>query len=110
MAPVQLCLLPVHEDALAVCKDIANKLHGDRVRVEVDDSDNSFNKKIRMNLKRKIPILGIVGKNEVADGTITLRRYGVEEQETLKVADFQAKLLQEISGRVMQRSAMTSSL
>jgi threonyl-tRNA synthetase len=40
-------------------------------------------KKIRNAVTSKIPNVLVVGEREMEDGTVTLRRYGVQEQETM---------------------------
>ena len=56
-------------------------------------------KKIRSAAKQKIPNVLIVGEQEVAARSVTLRRYGVEEQETLPFAEYQARVNEEIRTR-----------
>jgi threonyl-tRNA synthetase len=41
----------------------------------------------------------IIGEREVADGTVTLRRYGQRDQHTVSVDVFEAALLQAIGQR-----------
>lgn len=108
MAPIQLCLIPINESCFAFCQKLARDLHKLRVRVEVDDSKNSFNKKIRNNTVRKIPILAIIGNKEVEQGTLTLRRYGNEVQQNLSVEEFKNLLIKEISERINEREPMGS--
>jgi threonyl-tRNA synthetase len=109
-SPVQVNLIPVNTDCEPFCRKLAEELHASFVRVEVDTSDNSFNKKIRNSTVRKNPMTLIIGNKEVADSTVTIRRYGVEKQETLSVADFKKSLFEEIRNRVMTREPMSSFL
>jgi threonyl-tRNA synthetase len=78
------------------------------IRSEVDTSDNSFNKKIRNSTVRKTPITLIVGNKEVEEGRVTIRRYGIEKQEAMSVAEFKATLLDEIKSRKMLREPMSA--
>ena len=88
LAPVQASFVPVSEKFTGYAKEIAEDLSGRGFRVEVDESDNSFNKKIRGSVTRKIPNIVIIGGNEVEEGTVTLRRYCIKEQITLPKDDF----------------------
>jgi len=47
-----------------------------------------LSKKIRNASKQKIPNVLIIGEQELENGTVTLRRFGVQEQQTLLVAAF----------------------
>ena len=107
-APVQVCLLPVKESCHEYAEALASELNADMIRVEVDDSNNSFGKKIRSNTMRKIPILLIIGEQEIADNTVTIRRYGQQEQTTVSREQFVTDLKEEIANRVMLREPMGS--
>jgi threonyl-tRNA synthetase len=107
-APTQVCVIPVNEECEAYAQEIAQLLGTHYVRATADLSSNSFNKKIRTNTVKKIPNLLIVGKNEAENRSVTLRRYGFEQQETLPLEDFTANLLREIQDRTMLREPMTA--
>ncbi len=98
-APLQVAIIPVREDVLGYARGIESELRNLGVRAEVDTSQNSFNKKIRSNLKLKIPNLLILGDKERDSGAVTWRRYGEEGQEQLASATFRERLLEEIRAR-----------
>ena len=58
-------------------------LHQEMFRVEVDYSDDKFNKKIRNAVTSKVPNMWILGGDEVEARSITWRRYAVQAQETM---------------------------
>lgn len=107
-APVQVCMLPVKDSCHDYANTLAAELNADFIRVEVDNSSNAFGKKIRTNTMRKIPILLIIGEQEVEENTVTIRRYGSREQETVSREDFIKLLKTEIKDRVMLREPMGS--
>ena len=107
-APVQVCMLPVKDSCHEYADQLAVELTSDFVRVEVDKSSNAFGKKIRTNTMRKIPILLIIGEQEVEENTVTIRRYGSRDQETVSREDFLKLLKTEIKDRVMLREPMGS--
>jgi threonyl-tRNA synthetase len=69
------------------------------LRVEVDDSQNSMQKKIRENARQKIPYLLIVGDTEAGEGTVNVRRRGDKRQEATAVEAFAQRVLQEAAAR-----------
>jgi threonyl-tRNA synthetase len=101
LAPVQSVLIPVNESCLEYCQSIADELSAKGFRIEIDSSTDSFNKKIRNGVTRKIPNIAIIGNKEVEDGTITLRRYAVKEQQTLSKSDFIARLEKLVQDKTM---------
>jgi len=80
MAPVQVRLVPVNAVLLDYAQEIEKLLRDNFFRVEVDDSSESFNKKIRNAVTRKIPNIWILGEKEKAEERVTWRRYAVKEQ------------------------------
>ena len=99
LAPVQVQLLTVSEQYDDYAIDICRRLRGQMVRAELAPSNDTLPKKIRQGATRKIPNLLIIGEREVADGTVTLRRYGQRDQHTVSVDVFEAALLQAIGQR-----------
>jgi threonyl-tRNA synthetase len=85
MAPVQVKIVPVAEDFMAYAEKIAQDLREKMVRVEIDTSNDSFSKKVRNSITKKIPNTWIVGANEVKDNTVTWRRHAVEKQSVLSL-------------------------
>ena len=101
MAPIQVRLIPVRNDFLPYCEEIAATLTNGFVRVEIDSSDNSFNKKIREAVTTKIPNIAIVGGKEAEQKTVTLRRYCVDKQVTMTRDEFIARVHRLITERIM---------
>jgi threonyl-tRNA synthetase len=105
-APVQVAIIPIADEYNDFAEEISSKLHREFVRVIVDKSNNSFSKKIRTNTVKKIPMMLIIGKNEAETRTVTLRRYGIEQQDVLALDDFLALIMDEIRTRKMMREPM----
>lgn len=109
-APQQVVLIPVNDDCKPYAQSLVDELHSQMVRIEIDDSDASFNKKIRNQAVRKVPIVGIIGQREVAEQTLTVKRYGVNEQLTLARQTFISDVLDEIRQRKNLRQPMGAML
>ncbi|MCB9726993.1 MAG: threonine--tRNA ligase [Deltaproteobacteria bacterium] len=99
LAPVQVRVLTVGERFDEHAEKLVAALRGEMVRAEMDRSSETMGKKIRNAVTSKIPNVLVVGEREVEDGTVTLRRYGVQQQETLPFAAFQERLLTAIRTR-----------
>lgn len=99
LAPVQVRVIPVSEKVVDYAKKIESVLRGRMVRAEVDDSNNTMGKKIRSGTTSKIPVLLVVGEDEAAANTVTVRRYGIEEQQTIALDTFTQSLFTEIDAR-----------
>ncbi len=99
LAPVQVLVVAVSDKFAAYGEKVRETLAESGLRVEVDSSSETFNKRLRHAIKQKIPNIAIVGAKEEESATVTLRRYGVEQQSTLSLEE----LVKEIKERVASR-------
>ncbi|HOK89471.1 MAG TPA: threonine--tRNA ligase [Candidatus Hydrogenedentes bacterium] len=86
MAPEQVRIVPVNAEVVDFAMSLRDRLREDLFRVTVDQSGETFNKKIRNAVTRKIPNIWVIGNREKADGAITWRRYCAKEQVTVDAA------------------------
>ena len=73
LAPVQVIGIPITDEHVPYLIDIAARLRARGVRVEVDDSDDRMQKKIRTAQKSKVPYMLIAGDEDVAAGAVSFR-------------------------------------
>jgi threonyl-tRNA synthetase len=99
LAPVQTRIVTVSERFNDYARKIRDELFDAMVRVELDDGADTVPKKIRNAATRKIPNTLVIGEREQADATVTLRRFGIQEQETMPVAEYKTRLLAAIASR-----------
>lgn len=99
LAPVQVRLVPVADNFVEHANKLRDALRNEFVRVEVDDSNDTLNKKIRNAVTQKIPNICVIGEREMVDNTVTLRRYGEQRQESMPFDTFAARLKRAIATR-----------
>jgi threonyl-tRNA synthetase len=99
LSPIQAVVVPVADRHLDYACRVEQALSDVGIRVEVDDSQNSMQKKIRENARQKIPYLLIVGDAEAERGTVNVRRRGEKEQEEKALEDFTSRILGEVRSR-----------
>ncbi|MGL9732781.1 MAG: threonine--tRNA ligase [Wolbachia sp.] len=97
LAPTQLTILTVTSEAKAYAIEIYNTLKEQGVRVKTDLTNEKISYKIRLHSSNKIPILWIVGKNEVASKTMSVRNLGSEKQESFSYEKATELLLKSIN-------------
>ncbi|HVE62681.1 MAG TPA: threonine--tRNA ligase, partial [Mycobacteriales bacterium] len=73
LAPVQVVGIPIAEEHVGYLEDVAARLRAAGVRVEVDDSDERMQKKIRTAQKQKVPFMLLAGGEDVAVGAVSFR-------------------------------------
>jgi threonyl-tRNA synthetase len=99
LSPVQAVVIPVADRHLDYARKVRDALSDRGLRVEVDDSQNSMQKKIRENAKQKIPYLLIVGDAEAGHNAVNVRRRGGKKQEEMTVEAFADRVLREVAAR-----------
>jgi len=92
IAPVQAVVAPISEHQLEYAFAVAAQLREAGFRVAVDESNEKLGYKIRHWKTQKVPYILVVGKSELADGTVNVNERGSEGKRTIPVADFIAEL------------------
>jgi threonyl-tRNA synthetase len=100
LSPVQAVVIPVADRHLDYARGVQEQLTARNLRVEVDASQNSMQKKIRDNSRQKIPYLLIVGDREAEQGSVNVRRRGEKQQEEMDLGDFAVAISGEVSSRL----------
>jgi threonyl-tRNA synthetase len=102
LAPVQVIAIPVSDAQVGYLNDVAAKLRDAGVRVEVDDSDDRMQRKIRNALRQKVPFMLIAGATDAENGAVSFRyrdggqRNGIRVDAAVsEIADFVARRVNE---------------
>lgn len=100
LAPQQAVIIPVNDDAHGDrAYEARNELRKHGIRVEVDDRNEKMGYKIREAQTKKIPYQLVFGDNEIADGTVNVRRYGSKAKETMPWEDFIPLINEDIAAK-----------
>jgi threonyl-tRNA synthetase len=102
LAPVQVIAIPVSDAQVGYLNDVAAKLRGAGVRVEVDDSDDRMQRKIRNAQRQKVPFMLIAGATDAENGAVSFRYRDGEQRNGIpvdgavsEIADFVARRVNE---------------
>ncbi len=87
LAPVQVVVATVTNDADAYAQEVAGALEKAGIRVECDTRSDKISYKVREHSLAKVPLIMAVGGREAAERTVSLRRLGSPEQEALSLDD-----------------------
>lgn len=87
LSPDQVKVLPVSEKYVDYAENVCTLLKNSEIRASIDSRNETLGKRIREISLLRVPVLVIVGEKEVADGTVSVRREGVD-QGSMTVADF----------------------
>lgn len=75
LCPVQVMLIPITDAQLDYANEVMEKLQMQGLRCEIDPRSEKMGYKIREAELKKIPYMCIIGKNEAANGQVTLRQH-----------------------------------
>lgn len=97
LAPEQMILIPVNENAHAKhVYQVKERMAAKGFRVSVDDRNEKMGYKIRAAQTQKIPYQLVFGDQEVADNTVTVRKYGSKETTTIDLETFINQVTEQI--------------
>jgi threonyl-tRNA synthetase len=87
LSPVQAVGIPIGDAHVPYLTDVAIQLADRGVRVEVDDSADRMQKKIRNAQKQKIPFMLLAGDDDVAAGAVSFRYRSGAQKNGVPVAE-----------------------
>ena len=98
LAPEQVHIIPVSEEKHGdYAQKLAKKLKAAQIRVVIDDRNEKMGYKIREAQTQKVPYTLVVGDDEVANGSVSVRKYGEKDQNSMSQDDFMDEILADIA-------------
>ena len=79
LAPDQVKVLPVSEKYADYAEKVCSLLKNSDIRASMDSRNETLGKRIREISLLRVPLLVIVGEKEQTDGTVSIRREGVDQ-------------------------------
>lgn len=95
LAPTQVVVTGITSDQDNYVQEVYEKLKAAGLRAEIDLRNEKINYKIREHSHAKVPAIFVAGGREAENNTITVRRLGSKNQETLDLTDAINKLVTE---------------
>ena len=101
MAPVQVRLLTVTGASDEYAKEVEAKLKAKGLRVEADLRNEKIGYKLREGRNERVSYLCVIGEQEAADGTVSVRSSKVGDLGTMSVDEFADKLVEEVATKAL---------
>ncbi|MGQ0484229.1 MAG: threonine--tRNA ligase [Hyphomicrobiales bacterium] len=95
LAPLQAMVATITSESDAYALKVREGLRRAGLRAEADLRNEKINYKVREHSVQKIPVILVVGKREIEEGAVNMRRLGSQEQKSLKVEEAIAALVAE---------------
>jgi threonyl-tRNA synthetase len=101
LAPVQARVITIADRHVPYAQEVMEHLRGQAIRVELDDSRERMNAKIREAQLQKIPYMLVVGDKEQQEHAVSVRLRTNENLGRMSLANF----VERISGNIKTRSS-----
>ncbi len=99
LAPVQVQGIPIAERHNDYLHEVARRLKAQGIRVEVDESDDRMQKKIRNAQLQKVPFMLIAGDNDLEAGAVSFRYRDGHQENGVSVEDAIARVVEAVESR-----------
>ena len=99
LSPVQAVLIPIAERHLEYARSLADRLKAAGLRVEVDQSGERMQAKIRDAQMLKVPYMLVIGDREMEAGQVNLRLRDGQVPGAMPVDDFVALAREAVAGK-----------
>jgi threonyl-tRNA synthetase len=100
LAPVQVVGIPISDAHVGYLQEVSTRLREHGIRVEVDDSDDRMQKKIRTAQRQKVPYMLLAGDDDVAAGAVSFRYRSGEQKNGVPVVDAIAEITGAVASRI----------
>jgi threonyl-tRNA synthetase len=100
LAPVQVTGIPIADSHVPYLQKVAAKLREHGIRVEVDESADRMQKKIRTAQRQKVPYMLLAGDDDVAAGAVSFRHRNGEQKNGVPVDQAVAEITDAVNRRI----------
>ena len=95
LAPLQVVVATITSDADDYAGKLVETLLDAGLRAEADVRNEKINYKVREHSLAKVPVMLVVGKREAEEGTVSIRRLGSRDQQSMTLEAAMAALVDE---------------
>ncbi|MDA1278998.1 MAG: threonine--tRNA ligase [Chloroflexi bacterium] len=99
LAPVQVVVVPIADRHNDFCRTVGEKLRAKGLRVEVDDSSDRMNSKIRQAQLKKVPYMLVAGDREIEAGAVAVRSRTGEDLGAKPIDEVLELLIEQVATR-----------
>ncbi|NND14416.1 MAG: threonine--tRNA ligase, partial [Acidimicrobiia bacterium] len=98
-APVQVTIVPVADRHGTYAEQVAKTLERVEARVEIDLSSATVGEKLRRAITQKVPVVLVVGDNDVENQSVGIRLRGSEDEQRGVALDDATARIRELIAR-----------
>jgi threonyl-tRNA synthetase len=106
LAPVQVMGIPIRTENIDYLERVAERLRGEGVRAEVDQSDDRMQKKILHAQHQKVPFMFVAGPRDVEADAVSMRYRNGVERRGVPIDEAIQEVALNISSRLVEPDAL----
>ncbi len=111
LSPTQVRLIPISDKYMDKVEEIAVKIEGNNIRVDIDDSASTLQKKIREAEQEWVPYVVVIGEKEVESGMLSVRDRELKgSQQNMTTDELLTKITPKIAGKPFKPLPLPRSL
>jgi threonyl-tRNA synthetase len=99
LSPVQVVAIPISAEQVGHLHDVAEQLRARGIRVEIDESDDRMQKKIRTAQQAKVPYMVLAGAQDAEAGAVSFRYRDGSQRNGIPIA----QAVEEVAAFVARR-------
>jgi threonyl-tRNA synthetase len=106
LAPVQVMGIPIRTENIDYLNLVAERLRGEGIRAEVDESDDRMQKKILRAQQQKVPFMFVAGPRDVEAGAVSMRYRNGIERRGVPLDDAIVEVARNVASRQIEPDAL----
>jgi len=99
LSPTQVRLIPIKPEFLQFCKNLGDKITDSKIRVDIDDRNESIGKRIREAETEWIRYILVIGEKEVNTKDVNVRDRETGELKLISFDDFISEIHEQIKNK-----------
>ncbi|MFB3890071.1 MAG: threonine--tRNA ligase [Candidatus Bathyarchaeia archaeon] len=110
LSPTQVRLIPISDKYMDKVEEIAEKIEASCIRVDIDDTSATLQKKIREAEQEWVPYIVVIGEKEVESGMLAVRDREVRGQQNMTIEELLSKVKSKVGGKPFKPLPLPRSL
>jgi len=102
LSPLQVMVIPLKSSCEEYAKEVRGNLQKEGFRVNIDNRNETLDKRIRAAEIEKIPFVLVIGERELKQKTVSVRKKSAGSQGVMNLEEFINNLKQEIKTNISQ--------
>ncbi len=98
LSPTQVRIIPVKPEFMEFAEKLTSDLSGVLVRTDIDDRDESVDKRVREAELNWIPFVVVVGRKEAGTNMLSVRRRRDDKQYNVTLAELEREIAESTEG------------